>query len=159
MSTLVSATRPQPLWFIDTLAYVVVSGEETGGRYAVIESIAPGGNMPPLHVHGREEEVFHVVEGRITIFLPGKQIELTAGDTLRAPQGIPHTYRVESVPARWLVFCEPAGFDTFVRTVSEPALSDELPPAGREHDLAAIEAAAAAQGIELLGPPGALPEG
>jgi hypothetical protein len=80
------------------------------------------------------------------------------GDTLRAPRGIPHNYRVESETARWLVFCEPAGFEEFVREVSESAPAAELPPAGRPHDLDAIAAAAAAAGIELLGPPGALPE-
>jgi len=49
------------------------------------------------------------------------------------------------------------GFEEFVREVSEPAPSSELPPAGRPHDLDAIAAAAAAAEIELLGPPGALP--
>lgn len=114
--------------------------------------------MPPLHVHEREDEVFHIVEGRLSLFLPGEQVELNAGDTLRAPRGIPHTYRVESDTCRWLVFCQPAGFEEFVRELSGPAPSRDLPPAGRPHDLDAIAAAAAAAGIELLGPPGALPE-
>src|SRR5262249_51323194 len=103
-------------------------------------------------------EVFYVLDGRISLFLPGEQIQLEAGESMRAPRRVPHTYRVESTTARWLVFCEPAGFDIFVRSVSEGAASGELPPGGREHDLAAIAAAAAAQGIELLGPPGAIPE-
>ena len=29
--------------------------------------------MPPLHVHQREDEVFHVVEGQLTVFLPGER--------------------------------------------------------------------------------------
>jgi len=114
--------------------------------------------MPPLHVHHPEDEVFHVLEGRMTLHLPGETIELEAGSTLLAPKGVPHTYRVESETARWLVVCEPAGFDSFVRAVSRPALADELPPFDRKHDLAAINAAAEVHGIELLGPPGALPE-
>jgi quercetin dioxygenase-like cupin family protein len=158
LSTLVTPVKPQPLWFIDTLAYVHVGGEETDGGYTVVEGLAPAGNMPPLHVHRREDELFHVIEGRLTLFLPGEQIALCAGDTIRAPQDVPHTYRVESDTARWLVICQPAGFDEFVRAVSEAAPREELPPAGRAHDLGAIAAAAAAEGIELLGPPGALPD-
>jgi quercetin dioxygenase-like cupin family protein len=158
MATVTTVPQSQPLWFIDTLAHVLVDGEDTVGRYSVVESVAPARNMPPLHVHEREDEVFHLVDGELTVFLPGQQIELRAGDTLRAPQGIPHTYRVGSETARWIVFCEPAGLETFVRAVSEEAPFDDLPPAGRDHDLPAIEAAAAAQGIVLLGPPGALPE-
>jgi quercetin dioxygenase-like cupin family protein len=156
MTTLTS-TEPQQLWFIDTTARVLVDGEQTDGSYSVVDSVGPQGNMPPLHVHQREDEVFHVVEGRLSVFLPGEQVELSAGDTLRAPRGVQHTYRVESETCRWIVFCQPAGFEEFVREVSQPAPSSELPPAGRPHDLDAIAAAAAAAGIELLGPPGALP--
>ncbi len=123
MRTLVSVAKPQPLWFIDALAYVHVGGEETDGRFAIVEGFARAGSMPPLHVHQREDEVFHVLEGRLTLFLPGEEIQLDAGATVRAPQGVPHTYRVESETARWLVFCQPAGFDAFVRAVSTPAAS------------------------------------
>lgn len=153
-----AAQRSVPLWFIDGLVRVHVSGEETEGRYAVLEILVPEGDMPPLHVHHEEDEVFHVLEGDVTLFLPGTEVSLTAGDTFRAPQGVPHTYRVESPAARWLVFCAPARFDAFVRAVSEPAPADELPPRGRPLDPDRFAAEAARQGIELLGPPGALPE-
>jgi quercetin dioxygenase-like cupin family protein len=150
--------RSAPLWFIDGLVHVHVSGEETEGRYALVEVLVPQGDMPPLHVHHEEDEVFHVVEGDVTLFLPGTEVSLTAGETFRAPRGVPHTYRVESPTARWLVFCAPARFDAFVRAVSEPAPGEELPPRGRPLDLERFGAEAARQGIELLGPPGALPE-
>jgi quercetin dioxygenase-like cupin family protein len=152
-----TAQRSTPLWFIDGLVRIHVSGEETDGRYAVLEVLVPEGDMPPLHVHHEEDEVFHVVEGQVTLFLPGQEVALTAGDTFRAPQGVPHTYRVESETARWLVFCAPARFDAFVRAVSEPASSEELPPRGRPIDPERFAAEAIQQGIELLGPPGALP--
>jgi quercetin dioxygenase-like cupin family protein len=152
-----TARRSTPLWFIDGLVHIHVSGEETDGRYTVLEIQTPEGDMPPLHVHHEEDEVFHVVEGRVTLFLPGQEMPLTAGETFRAPQGIPHTYRVESETARWLVFCAPARFDDFVRAVSEAAAADELPPRGRPIDPERFAAEAARRGIELLGPPGALP--
>lgn len=157
MSTQVAAPRREPLWFIDTLARIHVDSEETGGRYAIVENLAPEGDMPPLHVHHREDEVFYVLEGRMRLHLPGEHVELASGDSFRAPRGVPHTYRVESETARWLVFCQPAGFDALVRETAEPARSDGLPPRGRAHDVEALAAAAARQGIELLGPPGALP--
>jgi hypothetical protein len=40
---------------------------------------------------------------------------------------------------------------------SRSCLADELPPAGRPFDLAAVSQAAAKVGIEILGAPGALP--
>jgi len=150
--------RSTPLWFIDGLARIHVSGDETGGRYTLVEVHGPEGDMPPLHVHHAEDEVFHVLDGDVTLFLPGREVRLAAGDTFRAPQDVPHTYRVESPSARWLVFCSPARFDGFVRAVSEPAPAAELPPRGRPFDPEAFAATAAEYGIELLGPPGTLPE-
>jgi mannose-6-phosphate isomerase-like protein (cupin superfamily) len=158
MNTMLTVRRPLPLWFIDALARIHVDGAETDGRVSVVEASARLGDMPPLHVHHREDEIFHVLEGRMTLHLPGEQVELEAGSTLLAPKGVPHTYRVESETARWLVVCQPAGFERFVAAISQTAPSDELPPLDREHDLGAINAAAEAHGIELLGPPGALPE-
>jgi mannose-6-phosphate isomerase-like protein (cupin superfamily) len=153
-----TARRSAPLWFIDGLARVHVSGEETDGRYSVLEILVPEGDMPPLHVHHEEDEVFHILDGEATLFLPGQQVRLAAGDTFRAPRGVPHTYRVESASARWIVYCSPARFDGFVQAVSEPAAAEELPPRGRPFDPESFTATAAEYGIELLGPPGALPE-
>jgi hypothetical protein len=56
------------------------------------------------------------------------------------------------------VICEPARFDGLVRATATPAPAEELPPRGRPLDVDALGAAAAAVGIELLGPPGAVPE-
>ena len=153
-----TASRSAPLWFIDGLARIHVSGEETDGRYTLVEILVPEGDMPPLHVHHEEDEVFHVLDGEVTLFLPGEEVSLGAGETFRAPQGVPHTYRVESPTARWVVFCAPARFDAFVRAVSEPATGEELPPRGRPFDPERLSAEAARLGIELLGPPGTLPE-
>lgn len=153
-----TASRPSPLWFIDGLVHVHVSGEETDGRYSLLENHVPQGDMPPLHVHHEEDEVFHLLEGEVTLFLPGREVSLAPGESFRAPRDIPHTYRVESPTARLLVYCAPARFDGFVRTVSEPAAAEELPPRGRPFDPEQFAATAAEYGIELLGPPGALPE-
>jgi len=46
-----------------------------------------------------------------------------------------------------------------VRAVSEAATAEELPPHGRPFDPEQFAAMAAEYGIELLGPPGTLPEG
>lgn len=157
MPTLLTTPRPEPRWFLDNLARVHVSGDDTGGRYAIVEVAGRAGDMPPLHVHRREDEVFHVLEGRLTLHFPGEYVELEAGDTFVAPRGVPHVYRIESETARSLVFCQPAGFDAFVLEASVPAPADELPPEGRSADPEALAAAAGRHGIDVLGPPGTLP--
>jgi mannose-6-phosphate isomerase-like protein (cupin superfamily) len=152
------ATSTEPLWFLGGLVYVHLDGGQTGEAFALAERRARRGDMPPLHVHHRDDETFYVIEGELSLFVGGQeQVTLGSGKAAFAPREVPHTYRVESERARWLVITSPAGFDSFVREVSEPAPAEELPPAGRSHDPAALAEAAAKVGIEILGPPGALP--
>jgi uncharacterized cupin superfamily protein len=44
----------------------LATGEDTNGKYALWEAILPPGGGPPSHVHSRDEEGFHVLEGEIT---------------------------------------------------------------------------------------------
>ena len=133
--------------FIENLATVHVDGDRSGGAFALVELWGPEGDMPPLHVHHREDETFYVLEGRITFHAGPETVELAAGDCFLAPRDVPHTYRVESDGARWLVVGSPAGFDAFVREVGEI----------RPFDRARMGETAARYGIEILGPPGTLP--
>jgi quercetin dioxygenase-like cupin family protein len=149
--------RTQPLWFIDNLVHVHVDGDTSGGALALLDERGRRGNMPPLHVHRHDDETFYVLEGELTLFVGGEQIVLGPGQAALAPRDVPHAYRVESVEAHWLLITTPAGFDSFVREVAQPAPADELPPAERPIDPAVLGQAAGKVGIEILGAPGALP--
>jgi hypothetical protein len=63
-----------------------------------------------------------------------------------APKAVPHTYRAGDGGVRMLVTSVGAGFEAFVRAVSESAPEPER-----------LGALAAAYAIEILGPPGMLP--
>ena len=152
-----SASSTQPLWFIDHLVHVHVDGSTSGGALALLEERGRRGDMPPLHVHRRDDETFYLLEGELTLFVGGERLVLGPGQAAHAPRDVPHTYRVESEEARWLVITTPAGFDAFVREVSDPAPAEELPPAGRAVDPTLLGHAAAKAGIEILGAPGTLP--
>jgi mannose-6-phosphate isomerase-like protein (cupin superfamily) len=151
--------RVQPLWFIDNLVHVHVDGDASGGTVTLLEERGRRGDMPPLHVHHRDDEMFYVLDGELSLFVGGEHVILGSGQAALAPRELAHTYRVESDEARWLVTTTPAGFDSFVRAVAEPAAAAELPPAGRPLDPARLAQEAAKVGIEILGPPGALPAG
>jgi AraC-like DNA-binding protein len=120
-------------------------------RPVSVSSCGRRGDMPPLHVHERDDETFYVIDGELSLFVGGQQLILGAGQAALAPRAVPHAYRVESEEARWLLVTTPAGFESFVREVAEPAPADELPPAGRPQDPAVLAQAAAKIGIEILG--------
>ena len=157
MSITAHATRSQPLWFIENLAYVHLDSEDTRGAYHLGEVVGRRGDMPPLHVHHRDDETFYVLEGELTLFLGEQQVTLGRGQAALAPRDVPHVYRVDSELARWLVITSPGGFEQFVRAIAEPADRDELPPTGRPVDPEAVAQAAGEAGIEVLGPAGTLP--
>ncbi len=142
-------------WFLGVLATVKASAETTGGRVAVIEHHAPQGTGSPLHVHRREDEWFYVMEGELTFWVGGETVVAQAGGFVFGPRDIPHTFTVTSPEARFLLVTEPAGFEGFLRAVSEPARTLAIPPAmTAPPDMEAMAAAAADYGIEILGPPG-----
>jgi len=155
--TVVAQAATRPLWFIDGLARVSLDGEASDGTVDIVEVEARAGDMPPLHVHHEHDETFYVLEGEVSLHLPGRSVTLGPGEAFFAPRGVPHVYRVESTTARWMAFGTPAGFADFVREASDEPDGDGLPPLGREHDPARLGEAAARHGIELLGPPGTMP--
>lgn len=157
MSTAAQIPPPQPLWFVENLRYIHLDGEQTAGAYHLGEVVGRRGDMPPLHVHHRDDETFYVLDGEMTLFFPDRQTVLRQGQAALAPRGVPHAYRVESEAARWLVINSPSGYERFVRAASQPAEREELPPAGRPVDAVALTDAAEQAGVEILGPPGALP--
>ena len=148
--------KEQPLWFLANLATVKVDGDETGGAWSLVEIVGAQGDMPPLHSHA-SEEAFYVLEGRLTLFLPGEEIVVEAGGCVVAPRDVPHVYRVDSEVARWLAIASPSGFERFVMDVAEPAAEPTLPPLPPSVDPARVAELAAGYGIQILGPPGALP--
>ena len=144
------------LWFLETLVCVHVSHREGGDRISVLEHAARRGDSPPLHVHVNEDEVFHILEGEFRFQIGTDERNGRAGETVLAPKGVRHTYRVESESGRWLTVTTHGEFEEFVRAMARKAATKELPPPGGPPTPEAIEALtgiAKRFGIEIVGPP------
>jgi mannose-6-phosphate isomerase-like protein (cupin superfamily) len=146
----------EALWFLGTRATIKASADTTDGRVCIIEQLAPTGSGSPLHVHANEDEWFYVMEGELTFLVGGERIAAGPGGFVYGPRGIPHIFQVTSeAPAHFLLVAEPGGFEAMVRAAGVPAAAPGLPPADSPPpDMEKLGAAAAAQGIEILGPPG-----
>src|SRR5438093_13395211 len=44
---------------------VLLDGERTAGKFAMWTEVTPPGGGPPPHYHLKEEELFHVISGRV----------------------------------------------------------------------------------------------
>jgi quercetin dioxygenase-like cupin family protein len=151
--------QPPAYWSQSRLFIVHVSGEDTEGRFSLVEGLLPSEAMTPLHVLPRVSQILYVLEGELTAYLPGVSRVLRRGDSMHQPVGVPQTHRVTSAePARVLAISSPAGFERFFVETGRPAESLTLPPPEESPpDLELLTTLAAAHGIEFLGPPGALP--
>jgi mannose-6-phosphate isomerase-like protein (cupin superfamily) len=150
------SSDPTPLWFLSSRVVIRRPSASSVDGLSVAEHWMPFGDSPPLHVHHREDEMFHVLEGVVRFRVGDQEVVIEAGQSALAPRGVPHTFRVESeAGARVLVLAPGDDFEGLVREVSGPAEADGLPPPS-EPTPAMIEALAEAcerHGITVLGPP------
>ena len=139
---------------------ILISGDDTAGRYALIDMHVPPGGGPPPHRHDFEE-MFSVLEGEVTLTFRGETLVARAGETINVPANAPHAFtNAAATPARLLCVCAPAGQDTFFTLVGQPvgtrtAAPPSLDVAGQRAFLAKARALAPDYRTELLAPPGA----
>lgn len=101
----------------------LLTGADTDGAMTVIrQCIAPGLGVP-MHVHAREEELFHVISGEIELVIGGHSHRIGVGATALAPRNVPHAWRnAGPTEAHVLLMVTPAGIEAMFRELSE------LPP-------------------------------
>src|SRR5579875_1631173 len=110
----IPAIEGQPVWFTNNLMVLKATAQSTGGAYGLIESLAPAGFGPPLHVHHREDEAFWILEGHLTVRCGEQTFAAGPGTYTFLPRGIPHTFAVEGdSPARILSICSPGGLEQY----------------------------------------------
>ncbi|MDR5759425.1 cupin domain-containing protein [Caballeronia sp. LZ035] len=90
---------------------VCIEPSETEGRATLIETHDAPGFGPPLHRHGNETEIFHVLQGRYLFEVDGVRRILQAGETLTARVGTTHRFvNISDDTSHMLVLISP-GFD------------------------------------------------
>jgi quercetin dioxygenase-like cupin family protein len=107
---------------------ITVTGEQTNGRFSVIDMQIPPGGGPPPHRHDFEE-TFILLEGEMEATFRGKRSTVRAGETLNIPANAPHQFHNASSGAvRMLCICSPAGQEKFFMEVGVPVATRITPP-------------------------------
>src|SRR5262249_355091 len=129
----------------------LATGEDTNGKYALIEALVGPGGGPPPHVHTRTDEGFYSLEGEITFTVNGERVGATAGMFANMPVGTPHSFKNESnKPAKMLVSVAPAGLEKMFMEIGVPlaeGATTALPPT--REDIEKLLAIALKYGIEI----------
>src|ERR1700727_1074813 len=70
---------------------ILVSGDDTAGRYTLIDMHVPPGGGPPPHRHDFEE-MFTVLDGEVRVTFRGQTITARAGEPTNVPANAPHAF-------------------------------------------------------------------
>jgi quercetin dioxygenase-like cupin family protein len=139
---------------------ILVTGEDTAGKYTLIDMYVPPGGGPPPHRHNFEE-MFTVLDGEVQVTFRGETLVARAGETINVPANAPHAFtNAADAPSRLLCMCAPSGQEEFFTLVGQPvATRTGAPPKLDASSQAAFitksKALAPEYRTELLPPPGA----
>ena len=107
---------------------ITVTGNDTGGRFCVIDMHIPPDGGPGPHRHDFEE-TFILLEGEMVATFRGKKSIVRAGDTINIPSNAPHQFHnASSKPVRLLCICSPAGQENFFMQVGVPVATRTTAP-------------------------------
>jgi len=128
----------------------LLSGEQTGGAFTLLEAVVMPNAAPP-HAHHGEEETFVLLDGRMSFTVAGRTYDATAGTVLLVPRDVPHSYRnVGEGPARMLFLYSPPGMEGMFAELGAPGRRGAIPPALDPADLAAMAAVAGKYRFSLV---------
>ena len=123
-----------------------VTGDDTGGsfEYAIVEVEAKNG--PPLHVHHRQDEAIHVLQGRFKLRIGEAESLLERGGFALMPAGIPHAFlNLTDEPGELVLVFAPGGGHRFFAELG-PLTHNGTP------DKAEVAACFERHDMALLGP-------
>lgn len=146
--------RPSEVELIKTLPFpnssfrYIVRGDQANNEFVIFESFyATEG--PGLHVHVREDELFHVMEGYVQFIVDGKQFCANPGDYVYVPKNITQGTRIHDgtfpdKPVRIQIQLVPGGLEKFL---------DEIAPLydGNQHNFTLQREISEKHGIYDLG--------
>ena len=113
---------------------ILLTGEDTAGRFCLIDMHVPPGGGPPPHRHDFEE-TFVLLEGELELTFRGGKSVARAGDTVNIPANAPHQFHNSSQkPVRMLCLCSPAGQEKFFVEIGVPVATRTTPPPQLDKD-------------------------
>jgi quercetin dioxygenase-like cupin family protein len=107
---------------------ILMGGDDTNGKFCVIDMHIPPGGGPPPHRHDFEE-TFILLEGEMEATFRGEKKVVKAGETVNIPANAPHRFlNASSKAVRLLCICAPAGQEKFFKEVGVAVATRTTPP-------------------------------
>jgi mannose-6-phosphate isomerase-like protein (cupin superfamily) len=135
--------------------FIRIASRHTGGLMALGEGTLPPLTAGPhLHVHSREDEMFYVLEGVLTVQIGEELHDIAAGGLAWGARGTPHAFANRSPePARIVIMWTPGGAEGVFAEMEAYRQSAE-----GTADAQAFAAIMASYGATTVGPAIRIPE-
>lgn len=116
------------------VGFKVESSDAAGA--SCTEWVAAPGFDTGLHVHGRLEETWYMLEGELEFHVGGETFQAAAGASVFVPPTVPHAFanRGDS-PAKFLLIMSPPGHDRYFDELAAILASDGPPDGDAIADL------------------------
>jgi mannose-6-phosphate isomerase-like protein (cupin superfamily) len=139
-------------WFLDTLVVEHRCAPEMDT--VVLEMTLPVGSSPPLHVHDDLDDTWYILEGQMVVHCGDDELVVGTGHWVSMPRGVPHTFRVVGErEARILLVHDNPSFVDFIREVSTPAATRNVPSNPIVPPMDELARIAASHDLRPMGPP------
>ncbi len=106
----------------------------TNGSFITLTTMGPKGDRIPDHYHEKHTETFFCLDGVMTMWAKGEELQLLPGDFLNVPAGTIHSYRLDAPFTRFVGLLAPGLFEPFFRTFCDPYdayIFPQVPKPGR----------------------------
>jgi quercetin dioxygenase-like cupin family protein len=109
------------LWGPGDRYRLLITGEQSGGAYCVIECFVPPGGGPPPHIHHDAAECFYLLEGSLSLLVGDETTTVEQGGFAHVPKGVVHSFSNTGVgAARMLATFSPAGMEGWFLEALDP---------------------------------------
>lgn len=114
-------------WYKGILTSKMAGASDNNRAFDVSVIKMRRGTEPPPHVHSREDELFYILSGEMSVYVESEVFRLTAGEYMFLPRGKAHAFSITSDEGHWICFITPGGFFEAVGKMDVPALKMEVP--------------------------------
>lgn len=118
----------ETLWFGDNLMTIRIAADSGEDGVSIVECRMPRDGSTPFYVELSGDEIVHVIDGSLRFRVDGNYFFAHSGQTVVAPKGQPHTFRIEPAEGgTCLIVTQGDEFEQMVREMSIPAASTDHP--------------------------------
>jgi mannose-6-phosphate isomerase-like protein (cupin superfamily) len=137
-------------WLGGSVMELLLDAEATEGKLFMARSRLIAGDASPVHLHTKEDEIFLLLGGSAVFWFGDERFDVEAGGVVYLPRDVPHAYRI-TADADMITICTPAGAENFFRAAGHDVATPKPPDWALTP--ASLAAAAAAIGMQIVGPP------